>query len=256
MTIASVSDYLSAVLDPDFKLNLEGTPATPWYLGQPDLKGDLTPALFKSGMRPELERELLRDFRLMSAEFAPVSGLADWQIMANAHMAGAPSRIMEWSGNPLVALFLAVESLSPEPGRVWVLNPWEMNRQTANLAYVPPAGSEYFSKYAVKLDAPDAGVVEAAQPMAFKPPRTVRNYNIQNVFWTVHGKNPTPINELSFFMKRADTFLTAIPVPAEGKKTIMKELHDIGITRANLFPSAVSLARTLAYRYSRNYVGG
>ena len=36
----------------------------------------------------------------------------------------------------------------------------------------------------------------------------------------------------------------------------MKELHDIGITRANLFPERGGLARTLAYRYSKNYLGG
>ncbi|MBI4723961.1 MAG: FRG domain-containing protein [Rhodomicrobium sp.] len=256
MSIASVGDFLSAVADPVNKLGLHGTPANPWYLGQPDLRGDPVPAFYKSGIRPELEREVLRDFRQMSAEFAPTTGLADWQILISAHLAGVPSRIIEWSGNPLVALFLAAESMSADAGRVWVLNPWEMNQNTANLAYVPPVESGYFLKYTVKLDAPDAATPEAAHPMAFRPTRTTRTYNTQNIYWTVHGKNPAPLNELSFFMKRADAFMTAILVPGESKKAIMKELHDIGITRANLFPGAASLARTLAYRYSKNYLGG
>jgi hypothetical protein len=132
-----------------------------------------------------------------------------------------------------------------------------MNEITANLLYVPPADSDYFKKYAVKLELADAPALpEAAQPMAFRPARTVRNYNVQNIYWTVHGKDATPLDKLAFFMKRADVFMTAIHIDGGGKKAIMKELHDIGVTRANLFAGAASLARTLAYRYSKNYLGG
>ncbi len=257
MAIGSVSEYLEAVADPENKLGLHATPATPWYLGQPDLKGDLLPAFYKSGIRPELEREVLRDYRQMSAEFAPTATLSDWQLLIGAHMAALPTRIIEWSGNPLVALFLAVESLSTETGRVWILNPWEMNGEAANLPYVPPVESGYFRKYAVKLDDPEAPPLpEANHPLAFKPARTTRNYNTQNIYWTVHGRNAIPINDLSFFMKRADAFVAAIPILGDSKKWIMKELHDIGVTRANLFPGPASLARTLAYRYSKHYLGG
>ena len=257
MPIGSVSDFLGCVADPNNRLGLHGTPATPWYLGQPDLKGDLVPAFYKSGIRPEYEREVLREYRQLAAEFSPTAGLSDWQLLVHAHLAGLPSRIIEWSGNPLVALFLAVESMSAEPGRVWVLNPWALNEHSANLLFVPPVESDYFKKYAVKLDALDApSLPDAALPMAFKPTRTTRNYNTQNIFWTVHGKDPAPLDKLIFFMKRADVFMGAIQIEGAAKKPIMKELHDIGITRANLFPGAGSLVRTLAYRYSKYYLGG
>jgi hypothetical protein len=256
MAITSVNEYLSAVAEPKNQLGLALAPATPWYLGQPDLKGDLVPSFFKSGIAPELEREVLRDFQQMAAEYVPVTGTADWQLLVAAHMNGLPSRIIEWSANPLVALFLAVESMGADTGRVWVLNPWVMNEMTANLAFVPAASSGYFSKYVVKLDDPNAATLpEAAQPMAFRPARPVRSYNAQNIYWTIHGKAAMPLNELSFFLKRANVFLETILVAPDSKKAIMKQLHDIGITRANLFPSVGSLARTLAYRYSKNYIG-
>ncbi len=257
MPIATVAGFLAAAQDPKNKLGLHATPATPWYLGQPDFKGDLVPGFYKAGIKPEHEREVLRDWRQMSAEFAATSGLDDCRLLVNAHMAGVPSRIIEWSANPLVALFMAVESLSGEDGRVWVLNPWIMNEHTAELLFVPPVDSTYFKKYAVKADALDAPALpEAAAPMAFRPTRSSRAYNAQNIYWTVHGKDATPLDKLIFFMKRADLFLTAIQIEAAGKKVIMKELHDIGITRANLFPGAGNLAKTLAYRYSKHYLGG
>jgi FRG domain len=257
MPIASVAGFLAAVADPKNKLGLHATPATPWYLGQPDLKGDLLPALYKAGIRPEHEREVLRDWRQMSAEFGAAAGLAEWQLLVSAHMAGVPSRIIEWSANALVALFMAVESLGPEDARVWVLNPWIMNEHTADLLFVPQVDSAYFKKYAVKVDALEASALpEAGPPMAFRPARSSRSYNMQNIYWTVHGKDATPLDKLVFFMKRADLFLTAIPIEAAAKRALMKELHDIGITRANLFPGASGLAKTLAYRYSKNYLGG
>ena len=176
--------------------------------------------------------------------------------MVSAHLAGIPSRIIEWSANPLFALFLAVESMSGDTGRVWVLNPWRMNELASSLAYVPTAESDYFKKYVVKLDDPAAFTVpEAVAPMAFRPNHTVRNYNTQNIYWTVHGKAAQSIHELSFFMKRADEFTTINSMDPSAKKGIMKQLHDIGITRSNLFPGATSLSRTLAYRYSKNYIG-
>jgi FRG domain len=255
--VASVAGFLAAVADPKNKLGLHATPATPWYLGQPDFKGDLVPSFYKSGIKPEHEREVLRDWRQMSAEFAPTGALADWQILASAHSAGIPTRIIEWSANPLVALFMAVESLGGDDGRVWVLNPWIMNEHTADLLFVPPVDSAYFKGYTVKLDALDGPALpEAAPPMAFKPVRSSRAYNAQNIYWTVHGKETKPLDKLVFFMKRADLFLTAIQIETTCKKAIMKELHDIGVTRANLYPGAGGLARTLAYRYSKNYLGG
>jgi hypothetical protein len=256
MAISSVSEYLSVIAEPKNQLGLVLAPISPWYLGHPDLKGDLTPAFYKSGIQPDLERELLRDYRQMSAEFAPVRGLADGEIMISAHLAGMPSRIIEWSANPLFALFLAVESMSGDTGRVWVLNPWRMNELASKLAYVPTVETDYFKKYVVQLDDQTASTVpEAGAPMAFRPNRTVRNYNTQNIYWTVHGKSGQSIHELSFFMKRADEFTTMIHVDPSAKKGIMKQLHDIGITRSNLFPGAASLSRTLAYRYSKNYIG-
>ncbi len=127
MAITSVSEYLSAIAEPKNQLGLLLAPISPWYLGQPDLKGDLMPAFYKSGIQPDLEREMLRDYRQMSAEFAACSRPRRLGNHGKRASGGMPSRIIEWSANPLFALFLAVESMGGDTGRVWVLNPWRMN---------------------------------------------------------------------------------------------------------------------------------
>ncbi len=255
-TIGSVGEYLSAVDHPRNRLGLLSAPATPWYLGNADLKGTLLPAFYNPGTKipPEYEREVLRDYRLSASEFN-ILALSDADFLISAHMNALPTRILEWTANPLWALFVAVESLGGEPGRIWILNPWRMNELTSDLEFVPPVTDELFRTYAVRLGEDGPKVPEATQPLAFRPARSTRNYNLQNIYWTVHGASRVPLEELKFFLKRADEFLTMIHVDPLCKKDIMKQLHDLGVTRSNFAPGLASLTRTLAYRYSSNYIG-
>jgi hypothetical protein len=256
--ISSVSEFIDTINEPSYQIGLFNAPVTPWYLGQPDLKSTLVPGMYKAGIEPGLEREMLRDYRMMSAELISLKGLYDADIMISAYLNGLPLRILEWSSNPLVALYFAVESLNiVNPGRVWILNPWVLNDLVAGLVYVPMTDSEYFKKYVVKLDDPDASTFpEATQPMAFRPYRSSRTLNTQNLFFTVHGKNPAALEDLSFFLKRAEAYLTYVEVEAGAKISIMNQLHDLGVSRFALFPTLSGLTRTVAYRHSQAYLKG
>jgi hypothetical protein len=249
--VRSLAEFLTAIREPAFLMGLHGKPATPWYIGQADLGGSLLPAFFKSNIDPYLEREVLREFKQTAIEFAPTKG-SDADLMLLAHMNGLPSRILEWMSNPIVALFLAVENMAAEQhGRIWVLDPWEMNKATSKLAYVPMTDTEYFARYVVNLTNPEAHERPGADlPMAFRPFRTSRMSNMHSIYYTVHGKSATPIEEL----KDSSKFATYFLVDLEQKRSILKELFNIGVTRANLFPDISSLAKTLAYRYSYAYL--
>jgi hypothetical protein len=249
--VRSLAEFLAAIREPAFLMGLHGKPATPWYIGQADLSGSLLPAFFKSGIDPYLEREVLREFKQTAIEFASTK-VSDADMMLLAHTNGLPSRILEWMSNPIAALFLSVESISVEQhGIIWVIDPWEMNKVTSKLAYVPMTDTEYFARYVVNLTNPEAHERPVADlPMAFRPFRTSRMSNMHGIYYTVHGKVATPIEEL----KDAARFITYFLVDMEQKKAIMRELFNVGVTRANLFPGISALAKTLAYRYSASYL--
>lgn len=255
--VSSIAEYMATLQEPAFQLGLAGLPVTPWYHGNPDLNGTLLPSLYKSGTDPQLEREMLRDYRMMANEHGLLKGTPDADVMIHAHANGLPSRVLEWSANPLVALFHAVENLNKSaPGRVWILNPWTLNDLVDSLNYVPMTDSDYFMKYVVKLDDADAPLQpEATQPMAFRPYRFVRPMNTQNLYFTVHGRSAGALENMTFYLKRNDSYLTYLLIDPDAKTSIMKQLHDMGVTRFNLFPSPASLTRTLAYRYSAAYLG-
>jgi FRG domain len=254
--IRRLSEFVEAIRKPAFLLGLHGKPTTPWYLGQASANGSLLPAFYAAGTAPSLEREILRDFRILAAEFIPPAFATDQQWLISAHQNGLPTRILEWQGNPLAALFFAVESMAEDRhGKVWIFNPWTFNEGAAGIGHVPMTDTDYFSKYVVELSNPDGLLFpEAENPMAFRPYRNVRPYSTQNVYWTVHGNLKNPLETQSYFLRKTESFLTFLLIDGEQKKAIMKELYEINVTRASLFPGLTNIVRTLGYRYSKDYV--
>lgn len=254
--IRRLSEFVETIRRPQFLLGLHGQPRTPWYLGQSSANGTLLPAFYAAGTAPSLEREILRDFRILVAEFIQPAFVSDQSWLIQAHQNGVPTRILEWQGNPLAALFFAVESMaSDKHGKVWIFNPWTFNEGSTGIGHVPMSDSEYFDPYVVPLSNPDALLFpEAENPMAFRPYRNIRPYSTQGVYWTVHGSHKDPIETQRFFLRKTESFLTFLLIDAEQKKAILKELYEINVTRASLFPGLTNIVRTLNYRYSKDYV--
>jgi hypothetical protein len=85
----------------------------------------LIPKLCRINMRAgsmlDTERLMLEDFKRLSKPFLSKVPTNDWEWIALAQHHGLPTRLLDWSSNPLAALWFAVsEPCSSGFGIVWI----------------------------------------------------------------------------------------------------------------------------------------
>jgi len=163
-----------------------------------------------------------------------------WLFLAQHY--GLPTRLLDWSESPLIALYFAVtEGYEDHDGCIWALWPGGLN-----------------SHYDASLDLVqirDAKVKEIAE-CAFVPGQTCdqviiaidgREIDLRMLVqmgrFTLHAYG-TPIENLTGSAKWSRRYI----VPREVKLKIRNQLAAFGIRRSNLFPDLANLAANLRER--------
>ena len=247
----------------------------PWYRGHANVAWHLLPWIYRpqpqSQVHPERERELLRDFKIrMSLEvaFNPKSE-NDWLFIGQHH--GLPTRMLDWTENPLVALFFAVENNAEgdKDGKFYALHPALFNKhlafsednvkslsrnrvisQSIHAITVPTSDHTFFDKYVIDL----VGLAiprrpKAKLPMAFRPKSHFKRSMVKSGVFTIHGYDYRPIEKF----RSRQLPIVEILVPCGKKEEILKELFDLNVNHGTLFGDANNVAKSIIYRYSNSY---
>lgn len=235
-TIKSIEDFLKFTEKP-----LLG--ASFLYRGQSNKKWDLIPSLFrietdnkpKSSKWKNLEKRILSKFKTHSLPFITESpkGYIDWLTLGQHH--GLPTRLLDWSKNPLVALFFAVNDFKDKnDGIVYKERPFctyyldKLN--TGTLKEMPQYGFVYPNHYSQRVN---------AQQGVF----SLHNFpNINDDFdFVPHNINQTDGYPPSFVI-----------IPSEIKFKLKRDLDKLGINAFSLFPDLDGLSSYLKWEYERD----
>jgi hypothetical protein len=214
-----------------------------------------TSLMHLGGQYDEREGDLLRNFRKYAGlKAVPVDSVWHWLSVARHH--GLPTRLLDWSFSPYVALHFATANLNlyDQDAAVWCVNFNAAHQQLPARLRAPLAAEgsgvftvEMLAEAAPTLDQFDA-LGEAPFAVFFEPPALDARLVNQFALFSL----------LSDARTRFDEWLLARPVcyrrlliPAALKWEIRDKLDMANITERVLFPGLDGLSRWLARHYMK-----
>jgi hypothetical protein len=213
-----------------------------WFRGHADATWKLLPSLTRTA-HPDAEVALIKRFKQNAYSIMGTDAPKEewhWLFLMQHH--GAPTRLLDWSENPLVALYFAVSEAAHDAkdGDVWCLDPVGLN--TAGLVQPTATGELPFFGVDVDLDKylPDDiahGGRPSRPPVAALAPRYFRRIAAQAGVFTVMHRERTPVEDA-----HAGIYAGRITIPHAAKAQLRGDLTTLGITKLALFPELVAVA--------------
>jgi len=227
-TVRSVGDFISALYD-------TSRGGLVWYRGHANTAWELVPSIARSTSDRSAELTTIKRFKQNAAPYLPQRPLDDWEWIFLMQHHRAPTRLLDWSESPIVALYFALcEPLQDaHDAAIWCLDPIALNKLAGHIRgfdldilafgidkslddYLPDHVNERLSKL---------------NPIAAIGPRNSARMVAQSGAFTVMHAEPLPIESLA-----NRQHIWRILVPADAKLRLREELKIMGISEHSLFP--------------------
>lgn len=205
-----------------------GIPEADFFRGQSSSEYRLIPSIgrrFKDGEESVLkqyEKEIFEDFKRKYSMFTDVRPKNDKEFLFLAQHYGLPTRLLDWTYNPLIALYFACCSNFDKDGVVY--QSYQFSRKVFN-----EDTDDIFSFPAITLLVPNLTDVR---------------YKNQNGLFVLY---PEPWKE------NFERIYAKYIIPAQFKKNILNKLEKIGITRSFIMPSLDSLCQDIVDIHDLKY---
>ncbi|WP_373975077.1 FRG domain-containing protein [Chitinibacter sp. SCUT-21] len=189
-----------------------------WYFrGQSNPDWKIIPKAGRAPYDKVSDKTVFEAWKRQAIAYLPNRPQSDWEWLAIAQHHGLATRLLDWTTNPLVATFFAIDD--------------DSNNDSIILA-------AQFNKQ-VSLEALSKSPMEHEHLAVFRPPRTANRITNQGGLFTIH---PDPRLELSKESTGVHQF-EQIVIAQEYKKELKTELSYYGINSATIFPDLDGLSR-------------
>lgn len=238
-----------------------------WYRGCGKASHKLKPSLYRHKKHQTideilvLEKELLARFRQRSIPFHSRPLTDEWEWLFLMQHYGVPTRLLDWSESPLMALFFAVTLAAHKIGKsgrpvfsgdacIWLLDPEKWNKHSVSLKSFP--GSVLTTDDANSTAYKPVGNVATMKPspIALYGAHNSQRIVAQRGVFVCFGKDTRPM-EVAYDKEGfpADCLMKLVL-----KKGRLPHLHEAlrrqGITDSVAFPDLDGLAREIKREYS------
>lgn len=227
-----------------------------WFRGAGDSAYKLSPTIFRhkeirdESSLFEYENKLIIRFKERSVPYLKNRISDAWENLFLMQHYGMPTRLLDWTENPLLALFFALSSAAQDEDgayktdvAVWVLCPAKWNQSVlSHLSYRGGALSTVdplIKSYTPESDSKHMNEKPVAMLGIHNSPRIVA----QRGSFCIFGKSLMPMDEIYSAGTFEENTLRKILIPKESIANLLKKLLWMGVTDAVIYPDLEGLAR-------------
>lgn len=219
-----------------------------WYRGHRDYTWRLEASAFRTKEHRETERAMLARFHQEASTAGLQYGLDEWGWISFAQHHGLPTRLLDWSQSPLVALYFACEEAPDasasgveEDGEFLLLHPADLNDEAGDADGGYPRllvdGDSKLTDYLPGRDSQNK-----SKPRAVVAPMSFDRIRFQTGTFTV-TQCPDPSSEPEPLRKARS--LQPFAIPGGAKRRIREQLEVLGFNEVSIYRDLDRIAKRI-----------
>jgi hypothetical protein len=232
-----------------------------WYRGCGSCEYKLEPSLHRhpsitsNEETLELEGRIIDRFNQRSVPYVSSNFRNEWEVLFFIQHFGIPSRLLDWTENPFVALYFALtsavtkkvkaEGAQYEDVAIWVLDPVLWNREalkdTTYKGGILSIESKHLEAYKPRIE---FDIMKDMPVCMFGTHNSSRIVAQRGVF-TVFGKNRSPMEKVAIDAGFNSETLKCFVIESKNVSPLLDSLTSIGITDSVIFPDLSGLSTEL-----------
>lgn len=232
--VSTMAEYVDALRE------VSAAGATRWFRGHGKTTYKLIPSLGRL-QKVGSELALIKRFKQNAVALMAQPPTAPWHWLFLMQHHRAPTRLLDWSENPLVALYFAVANPDHDQhdGDVWCLDPVGLNKA----AYVQPTPIGELPFFGMDEELDQYTTESINKSGADKPPvaalaaRYFPRLIAQSGVFTVTHREQVALEDA-----HGGAHVGRITIPRTSKESLRRDLAVLGITKLALFPELDSVA--------------
>lgn len=222
------------------------------------------------------ERQILQHFQKEASSYLPqISASNHFSWMQYAQHYGVPTRLLDFTSNPLIALFFCCISCDDKDGALWIINTADYHNwfyQDSFFAFNGPITDQEIIESVLSFfhevieEPPREALPEICCPVLFIPEYIDNRMASQSSRFLLWAKNKDPLEKMvsdkNWMTLSRDgvglvggedsRFLAKVIVPSNFKHAILNQLCTLGVSERTIFPGVEGIGKFIE-RFHRNH---